>query len=293
MGGDASFPYLGDDEVFKKWLLTNDIVKGPGANGVEQTFVTQLGTYDLVAAICSAYQAAMAHPLGSIYNYLLGLLPGPPPGTLDNDQQDLIDATNTYFRKSYGLDQSTPFKPGDNLLFNGTGAIERWSYLLGSLGNDDGRSGAIKGHDVLAVIDTQGSGAIPDVRNQVVNAGEGDDIIVGSAGNDLLDGAEGFDTVDYRQAMIGAFDISLDAVPGSLYRARAVVKADAPLQPWENDLYGIEKIVLGDGDDKLHSIDRDPGNSPHHRYGSGKQHDRLQSGRSFRVRGRSNGESAD
>lgn len=250
--GTLLFSYLGYDDFFKDWLLTNEPVSGPDTNGELRTFVTESGTYDLIAAISAGYQASIAtgisYTIHSGINAILIANDLAPLGSNDGKQQDLIDLTDAYFKNSYGLTDSELeiFEPGDSLIFNAPFSVFGGSrYIIGSINNDTSE-------------DFETSNYYPDIQDgsDVVNMGRGDDVINATSGYDLIDGGEGDDTVDYSTLFtlfgIGSIGIKLEEVTGedALYDSRVVVERWLPTF-FTDLLYSVETIIGTDAVDSL------------------------------------------
>lgn len=119
--GTLLFPYIGEPDFYKDWLLSDQAVSGtvPSATGIGQdsvVFKHYAGTYDLVASIEAAGQAstqALAeYPVHGSYQGLFG-----PSGATQTNQNGLIDATNKFFANYYSLSSNSHFLPGNDLIF--------------------------------------------------------------------------------------------------------------------------------------------------------------------------------
>lgn len=233
--GTLLFPYLGFSRFTRDLLLNSEAVDAL-IDGKLISVKHIEGTYDLIAAVQASQLAAWGAMQGNFYDAALNFF-----GELDvikADQRDLIAEVDDYFYKAYGLTAADGFEPGDDLPFDRETAVFGEEYIVGTYGDDrdyvDG-----KGVEHRAIATTSG--------DDIVNAGLGDDVILGSSDSDLIDGAQGIDTVDYSgddyQTILS---FKTDLAPGALYGYRIEVNAGS----WTDYLYGIERLVLGGGDDQ-------------------------------------------
>ena len=223
--GTLLFPYLGYDKFFTDLLLNHEQVVATIEGEGTKTLKHNEGTYDLIAAI-QASSAALWR--AGIPNWAEALKNVFGPVVPDQDQSNLISATNQFFWNYYGLEQGSIFSPGDELVFTNLLSLGGEGYKVGSYETDvlEGRSA-------------------PDV----IHAGRGDDRILGGAGGgDLIDGGEGTDTADYS-----AFSTELTLTLNTGLASGSQFKHRAEVAGWVSTdyLYDIEKIKLGGDDDTL------------------------------------------
>ncbi|WP_284733868.1 MULTISPECIES: calcium-binding protein [unclassified Dyella] len=222
--GTLLFPYLGFDGFFKDLILNKDQVvaniEGKGTITVKNIE----GTYDLFAAIQAARSASISAGISNMLEAIQNLF---GPSVPDTDQNDLMQAATQFFRDYYGLDEDSIFDPGRALVFNGAFSEGGETYTVGKLGDDSGIGG--------------GAGS------DVINAGKGNDTILGSSGTDLIDGGEGTDTMRYEDSYDIELTLDTDLHGSGPYKYR--VEAHGPIAT--DLIYGVERVVLGSGDDTL------------------------------------------
>jgi hypothetical protein len=254
--GTLLFPYLGYDQFFQEWLLTNDqVLHQRDGKGIDRTVAVQSGTYNLVAAIRSGYEATIKAGLETsgldFYQLVKTALTGPHDtrgDTLDSDQSNLISETNDYFRIEYGLDPGTTLRPGDALVFSGSGVFGGKQYQFGSVQDDVGE------HKLVM-----------DYTTRVLNSGAGDDMIeatpysTNSSLNVIVDGGDGKDTLVFTGS-----NVTLQFDDKGHWGWRGVASYSDGISAFlgyppetgtsglkVHDVYNVEKYVLTDYQDKL------------------------------------------
>ena len=225
--GTLLFPYLGVANFTKDLLLNNDAVDAV-IDGVLTHVKHVTGTYDLISTIQASQIAGKLAGFSSFIN-LVDAIKSVAFGldVIDDHQEDLIKLVDEYFWKSYGLTKSNGFDAGDDLPFDSFSSQFGEEFIAGSYIGE-------------SLSTTSG--------DDIVNAGLGNDTILGSNDSDLIDGADGIDTADY--SLVSSYNYSLrfvtDMAAGALYDYRIELTKGS----WTDYLYSIERLVFGTGDDK-------------------------------------------
>lgn len=238
--GTLLFPYLFEPEFYVTWLLNMNTVQGtvPDASGGAPNpvyFKSIGGSYDLVASLDAFQNAALT---------VLQNLDISSPTSLMQDVWSQFGATVSISSLGYLIGDTQNFLstaygvPGDQFPNFGSGApfsldpiTGAPSYVAGSLGDDEI--------------------SLDSVTDMVVNAGPGDDLILGAIGGGIIDGGDGVDTIDYSAVPPdrGALTFTLEASNSSSFTSRFEVTASG--DPASEFLYSIENINGNDAGDTL------------------------------------------
>src|SRR3990167_4548974 len=167
--GTLLFPYLGVANFTKDLLLNNDAVDAV-IDGVLTHVKHVTGTYDLISTIQASQIAGKLAGFSSFIN-LVDAIKSVAFGldVIDDHQEDLIKLVDEYFWKSYGLTKSNGFDAGDDLPFDSFSSQFGEEFIAGSYIGE-------------SLSTTSG--------DDIVNAGLGNDTILGSNDSDLIDGAD-------------------------------------------------------------------------------------------------------
>jgi len=125
--GAILFSFIGYDRFFKEWLLSPDDVNGRILNGQVQSEITikaQSGTYDLFSALYANIKAIESYDRESQFFAFLQSFT-----TIDQDQKDLIQATNDYMTRMYDLPSDHVFRAGERLPY-----ASAYTWLTSELG---------------------------------------------------------------------------------------------------------------------------------------------------------------
>jgi hypothetical protein len=125
--GAILFSFIGYDRFFNEWLLNPDNVDGRVLSGQAQSDITikaQSGTYDLFSALYANIKAIESYDRESQFFAFLQSFT-----TIDQDQKDLIQATNDYITRIYDLPSDHVFRAGERLPY-----ASAYTWLTSDLG---------------------------------------------------------------------------------------------------------------------------------------------------------------
>jgi Ca2+-binding RTX toxin-like protein len=238
--GTLFFTQLGDPEFFQNWILK--ALTDPTKPAVEGKTIEK-GSYDLVS-IAAAIQE-FSPELKSLSNFKAVIATYVTYGQLaqfDATVQATKQATTAQFRQAYGL------REGDVSIDIGADIFGDAAFLTDSFKTAHYAAGSRNDDKIQA--SSPGVLSAVTAGTDVVQAGRGNDTVVGSLGSDLIDGGEGTDTVTYARPETGlAMKHTVTFDSGGVFGWRAQVDKTSALTtgPVTKDLlYEIEKVVLSD-----------------------------------------------
>lgn len=254
--GTILFSYLGYDDFYKNWLLTTDAVSASivKPNGLIQTATVKQyeGTYDLLSAVSAHIKTVNGMSLQS-----KALMATAKLSVQDNDQNDLILATEKFITDTYGLPSGHPFAIGAVLPYS---SAMSWinsttGVLVGSYRDDSPST-------------FQPLPSVPSsFQNYIIHAGLGNDIIDANINglrlssrtySLLVDGGVGTDTLSYKAVNSELHLTFAEISEGNLYDRSAlfiIEKHNVGGAIYAKDhAYSVEKIIGSNYSDIL-SID--------------------------------------
>lgn len=255
--GALLFSFIGYDRFFNEWLLNPEDVNGRVLNSQSNANVTikhQSGTYDLFSALYANMKAIESYDRTSqFFAYLQSFT------TIDQDQRDLIQATNDYMTRVYDLPANHVFRAGERLPY--AGAL---TYLSSELGIKLLSLAEARLSDIDTYFDTT------LYKNYMVHGTHKDEQLIGHLnasdghlpyGSTLYDGGDGdLDMLYYNDEKDPSthLHIVFESIDSPLYEHRTSIgKYREGSQEWGHDyVYSIEQIYSSHARDivSIHEI---------------------------------------